>query len=139
MSVHRAIAEAWHGPCPDGKEVDHINSVRDDNRPENLRYLTRQENMARMVPHTITECVNGHSMTGDNVYIRPSSGRRECRGCSRLRAAKPPVGGRTCSGESCGRIATNALRTEDPLCGMHYERSRRGQRKQRRDERRDAA
>ena len=44
--VHRLVAEAWHGECPEGLEVDHINRVRDDNRPENLRYVTRAENNA---------------------------------------------------------------------------------------------
>jgi hypothetical protein len=87
-SVHRLVAEAFIGPCPEDKEVDHINRIRHDNRPENLRYLTRQENMARMVPRPFTECVNGHSMTGDNVYVRPSSGRHECRACSVLRVQR---------------------------------------------------
>lgn len=44
--AHRLVAAAWIGPCPEGKEVSHRNHVRDDNRAENLRYLTRQENLA---------------------------------------------------------------------------------------------
>lgn len=42
--VHRLICEAFHGPCPAGKEVDHRNRIRDDNRPENLHWVTRSEN-----------------------------------------------------------------------------------------------
>ena len=39
--VHRLVAEAFIGPAPDGKgEVDHINGVRDDNRVDNLRWLS---------------------------------------------------------------------------------------------------
>ncbi len=42
--VHRLVAAAFIGPCPDGKEVDHINNIRTDNRAVNLHYLTRSEN-----------------------------------------------------------------------------------------------
>lgn len=42
--VHRLVAEAFI-PNPDGKPcVDHINTVRDDNRVENLRWVTYSEN-----------------------------------------------------------------------------------------------
>ena len=42
---HRFIWEQAHGPVPSGSEIDHINGVRTDNRLENLRLVTRQENM----------------------------------------------------------------------------------------------
>lgn len=43
--VHAVIAFATLGPRPEGLEVDHINHICTDNRPENLQYLTRQEQM----------------------------------------------------------------------------------------------
>ncbi len=43
--VHTLVAAAFHGPCPDGCEVLHINGNLHDNRPENLRYGTHAENM----------------------------------------------------------------------------------------------
>lgn len=43
--VHRLVCEAFHGTPPDSSyEVDHINAIHDDNRPENLRWVTREEN-----------------------------------------------------------------------------------------------
>lgn len=42
--VHRIVAETFI-PNPNGKDyVDHINRLRSDNRVENLRWVTREEN-----------------------------------------------------------------------------------------------
>ena len=43
--VHRIIYQLVHGPIPEGMEIDHINGVKDDNRPENLRAVTHQRNL----------------------------------------------------------------------------------------------
>jgi hypothetical protein len=45
--VHRLVAQAFLGPIPEGMEVDHINENGQDNRVENLRYLSRHENASR--------------------------------------------------------------------------------------------
>lgn len=50
-SVHRLVAEAFHGPCPVGMECCHLNGIRSDNRPDNLTWATRSENMNDMVNH----------------------------------------------------------------------------------------
>lgn len=45
VRVHRIVATAFHGDPHDPKYVvDHIDSNRKNNRPENLRWLTRLEN-----------------------------------------------------------------------------------------------
>ena len=42
---HRALYEIFVSVIPEGYQIDHINTVRDDNRLENLRVVTRSENM----------------------------------------------------------------------------------------------
>lgn len=42
--VHRLVAETWLASWKPGLQVDHINRVKKDNRVENLRCLTNQQN-----------------------------------------------------------------------------------------------
>lgn len=43
--VHRVIWEMLNGPIPEGKVIDHINGIKDDNRIDNLRICTNVENL----------------------------------------------------------------------------------------------
>lgn len=45
-AFHIVVALTFHGPCPMGLEVRHLNGRHEDNRPVNLRYGTRRENEA---------------------------------------------------------------------------------------------
>jgi hypothetical protein len=42
--VHKLVLAAFVGPCPEGMEANHKNGIKDDNRLENLEYVTRNEN-----------------------------------------------------------------------------------------------
>lgn len=46
--IHRAVWEEANGPIPEGMEVDHINCNTHDNRLENLRLVTSQQNKMNM-------------------------------------------------------------------------------------------
>jgi len=46
---HRLIWELFNGPIPEGMVVDHINGIRHDNRIENLRMCTVQQNTMHRV------------------------------------------------------------------------------------------
>lgn len=43
--VHRIVWETFNGSIPNGTEIDHINTNKNDNRLENLRCVSKTENM----------------------------------------------------------------------------------------------
>lgn len=45
--VHRLVAEAFLGPCPEGKECSHLDHDKTNNVVYNLLWETRSQNMRR--------------------------------------------------------------------------------------------
>jgi hypothetical protein len=84
-----ANAEKTH--CPKGHDYAVYGAARDNGRRE-CRECTRLRwhNRTRVtVPRNAlkTHCVAGHPLSGDNLYITPGDGRRQCRIC-RLESTK---------------------------------------------------
>lgn len=46
IHIHTLVMMTYVGPKPEGMEIDHIDRNKANNRLENLRYVTHQENMA---------------------------------------------------------------------------------------------
>jgi DNA-binding CsgD family transcriptional regulator len=51
VKIHRAVLEAFVGPCPPGMECRHKNGVSDDNRLSNLCWSSHHENEADKADH----------------------------------------------------------------------------------------
>lgn len=91
--VHSLVAEAFHGPRPEGLDVRHLNGISTDCRPENLEYATTSQNMYDKVLHGThmwankTHCPQNHPYEGDNLYVTPQGG-RQCRACRREKAER---------------------------------------------------
>jgi len=62
--VHNVIALCYLGEKPQGYQTDHINSIRTDNRPENLQYITPQQNTQKI------KTINGINVKGYSLNKR---------------------------------------------------------------------
>ena len=79
--VHRAVAEAFYGPCPVGMECRHLNNDHTDNRAINLCWGTRAENIVD--GHAAPRKPYPRRLSHDEVRaIRFKYADRETNGCS---------------------------------------------------------
>ena len=44
--IHTLVARAFLGPRPEGHQINHIDGVKDNNRLDNLEYVTPKQNIA---------------------------------------------------------------------------------------------
>lgn len=90
-NVHRLVARAFRGPCPEGEEVLHGDDDRANNRLDNLSYGTHKINQEQMVARgrarkaTATHCGRRHEYTPESTGY-DSKGRRYCRICMAMKA-----------------------------------------------------
>ena len=71
-SIHRLVAEAFI-PNPDNKpQVDHINTVKEDNRSCNLRWVTALENASNVI--TVSRRFDNHIDESKPVYQYTTNG-----------------------------------------------------------------
>lgn len=59
QAVHRLVAAAFHGECPDGMTVNHKDAVKTNNRPGNLEYLSRGDNARHAMDLGLYEFARG--------------------------------------------------------------------------------
>ena len=62
--VHRLVAEAFIGPCPEGKEVNHKDLNKGNNYYKNLEYKTHRKNLLHAVKNGVK--FNPHPVSGDD-------------------------------------------------------------------------
>lgn len=48
-TIHSLVAIAFVGPRPPGLDINHLNGIKTDNRPENLEYCTRLQNVIHSI------------------------------------------------------------------------------------------
>lgn len=87
--VHRLVLEAFVGEAPPGTQTCHWNDDPEDNRLENLRWGTPNENMLDRVRNGIhhndvkTHCKWGHEFTVENTIPLSSDRKgRQCKTCA---------------------------------------------------------
>lgn len=92
VTVHSLVAEAFIGPRPEGMDVAHRDGTRTNNSVENLRYLSRQDNLIEAVKHGTnwqtakTHCPRGHMYSGSNLKVKQATPlHRSCRACTQER------------------------------------------------------
>lgn len=139
VQTHRAMYEAFIGPIPDGWVVRHVNDVPGDNRLENLKVGTYQDNTNDMLSNrghflwSKKTCPRNHPLIeGNLVPGQLKRGYRSCLACDRARVESKRHPDRGSFEELADKRFIDLLRSEKvtDVVGMHwvlekYERLRR--------------
>lgn len=93
IKAYRMAYELEVGPVPDDKQLDHLCRVPLCVRPSHLEPVDQRTNILRGVSTgarnaVATHCIRGHAFDEANTIVRPN-GRRNCRACLAVYAARP--------------------------------------------------
>ena len=85
MRCHRVLYEWLVADVPEGLVLDHLCENQKCVNPDHTVPKTQRANVQRghgitAVNARKTHCLNGHELSGDNLYVKPS-GQRICRTC----------------------------------------------------------
>ncbi len=83
--AHRWAYEWFREPIPEGLQIDHLCRTRHCVNPWHMEPVTNAENQRRGLRNqwsTVTHCVNGHPLAGDNLHVT-AKGHRKCLECNR--------------------------------------------------------
>ena len=91
VMAYRWSYERFVGAIPEGLQLDHLCRTPACVNPNHLEPVTPRENVrrgsisaaARERQLAKSHCPRGHAYSGDNLYVRPSDGARQCRTCNR--------------------------------------------------------
>lgn len=81
--AHRFAYETLVAIIPPGMQPDHLCRNRLCANPDHLEIVTPGENTRRGGPARKTHCKRGHLLSGRNLYVQPTTGRRSCLTCRR--------------------------------------------------------
>lgn len=93
MGAHVLMWEELVGPIPNGLQLDHLCQVKACVNPDHLEIVDGRTNKSRskitLNGRNIrkTHCPQGHSYSGENLYVRPN-GHRQCQTCRREQRKK---------------------------------------------------
>ena len=87
--AHRYSYYYYNGEFDLNMTVEHICKIRNCVNPKHLTLLTHAENCAGAynVNRNKTHCLNGHLLSGDNLYNNKYN-KRNCKKCDRIRRTK---------------------------------------------------
>ncbi len=83
VKIHKLIALAYFGERVEGQEINHKNGIKTDNRPENLEYCSRSENVKHAFDMGLLIPKRGESNGNSKLSTEDVNNIREAANCGK--------------------------------------------------------